>query len=227
MITEAFSRYRKRSAEATAHGAHHDQRRAYLLDLLREGFGIHAEEVELEYNVKADEARGRIDALYRDLVFEVKRDLEKEHDEVVRELTLYLGDRGHRAFGIATDGLRFEAYRLDNGSVARFAELDAAEATDEEATAWLDAYLFSQKSIAPTAEDVARRFGPQSAVFLAASAELAEIWADVKNNSTVARGSQSGIACCGLFTVRQRAATNSSCVTLILPSSLACSHTWR
>lgn len=186
MPVEAFGRYRKRSVEAAAQNLHHDQRRAYLLDLLREGFGIEVEEVELERNVKVAEARGRIDLLYRDLVFEVKRDLKKEHDDVVRELALYLSDRGHSAFGLATDGLRFEAYRLHDGYVERFAELDIAEATNQEGTDWLDAYLFSQESVTPTAEDVVRRFGPNSAVFLAASAELGEIWDEVKEDSTVA-----------------------------------------
>lgn len=186
MPVEAFARYRKRSVEAAAQKLHHDQRRAYLLDLLREGFGIEVEEVELERNVKVAQARGRIDVLYRDLVFEVKRDVKREHDDVIRELALYLKDRPGRAFGLATDGLRFEAYRLHDGSVEQFAELEIADATDQDGAAWLDAYLFSQESVTPSAEDVVRRFGPHSAVFLAASAELEEIWDDVKENSTVA-----------------------------------------
>jgi hypothetical protein len=86
----AFGGYRARIEDAIERGLHHDQRRAYLIDLLREGFGIDVEEVELERNVRVAGARGRIDVLYRQLVFEVKRDLERERPDLLQELDLYL-----------------------------------------------------------------------------------------------------------------------------------------
>lgn len=174
--TQAFARYRDRSRDAVERGLHHDQRRAHLQELLRDGFGIEVSDVELERNVRVAEARGRIDLLFRNLVFEVKRDLEKEHEDVLRELQLYLSESRHRSFAIATDGTRFEAYRLVGGTVELSNEVSFNEATDEEAVAWLDAYLFAQEAVAPTAEDVVRRFGPDSAVFLAAEDELRGMW---------------------------------------------------
>ncbi len=182
----AMETYRRRVEAAVAERLHHDQRRAYLQELLREGFGIDSEDVELERNVRVSEIRGRIDLLYRHIVFEVKRDLAKEHDDVLRELRLYLTKVGDRAFGLATDGLRFEAYRLAGDEVERFDELDLAQVDDATAFAWLDAYLFTEESVAPTAEDVVRRFGPRSAVFLSARDTLRDLWQAVRSDPAVA-----------------------------------------
>ncbi len=184
-LEEAFARYRERSREAVEKNLHHDQRRAHLQELLREGFGIDVTDVELERNVRVAEARGRIDLLFRNLVFEVKRDLEREHDDVLRELRLYLSESRSRAFAIAADGKRFEAYRLVRDEIERVNDLALAEVDNETAIAWLDAYLFTQEAIAPTAEDVVRRFGPRSAVFLAAEDELAQMWAQMADEPAV------------------------------------------
>jgi hypothetical protein len=86
---KAFATYRGRVEDAVERQLHHDQRRAYLVELLRDGFGIEVDEVELERNVRLAQARGRVDLLYRSVVFEVKRDLTREHADVVRELGLY------------------------------------------------------------------------------------------------------------------------------------------
>lgn len=179
----AMSRFRARMAGAVASNAHHDQRRAYLLDLLRDGYGIDTEEVELEAHVKVEEARGRIDVLFRRIVFEVKRDLERELDDVLRELHLYLTRVGERAFGIATDGAAMQSYRLSGGEVSLIDELDLMSTDDEIAFAWLDAYLFTQHSVRPTTDDVVRRFGPQSPVYLSAQEELQGLWARVRSKS--------------------------------------------
>lgn len=173
---EAFAEYRARSRLAVDQNSHHDQRRAQLQDLLREAFGIATADVELERNVRVAETRGRIDLLYRGLVFEVKRDLELEHDEVIRELELYMSESSERAFAIAVDGKRFEAYRLLSGKATLVGELTIEDSDDEAGVAWLDSYLFAQDAVTPTAEDVVRRFGPRSAVFIAVQDELAQMW---------------------------------------------------
>jgi SAM-dependent methyltransferase len=164
---------------------HHDQRRAYLIELLRTGFSIDVEEIELEHNVRLAQARGRVDLLYRDVVFEVKRDLARELADVERELTLYLNRLGGRSFGIATDGRRFLAFRLTADGLQQFDELNLDSASDEQAASWLDSYLFSAEDIAPNAEDVVRRFGPKSAVFLAARDELEDLWRQASGHSEV------------------------------------------
>jgi hypothetical protein len=181
----AMREFRARMAAAVAQNLHHDQRRAYLMELLRDGYGIEAVDVELERNVWVAEARGRIDLLYRRIVFEVKRDLDKERDDVLRELKLYLTQVGEDAFGLATDGRRIEAYRLREGDVYLYDELNLEDFDDDTAFAWVDAYLFAQEAVVPSAEDVVRRFGPQSPVYVSAQDELHELWAAVEAKTTV------------------------------------------
>jgi hypothetical protein len=180
-----IARYREAVGHAIATGAHHDQRRALLTSLLDIAFGITVHDVELEKNVRVAETRGRIDLLYRRLVFEVKRNLAREHDDVVRELTLYLSRIGEGAIGLATDGLHFDAYRLSDGELTRFASLDLDASDDEAAFQWLDAFLFSQTEVNPTAADVVRRFGPTSPVFQSSEAELKAQWSTVSSHPTV------------------------------------------
>lgn len=185
-LQEAFARYRATSRVAVQENLHHDKRRAQLQELLRDGFGVEADEFELERNVRFAEARGRIDLLYRNLVFEVKRDLRREHEDVIRELHLYLNGLDGRAFAIAADGERFEAYRLASEEVVLVNELTLDEVDDETAIQWLDAFLFTQQAIAPTADNVVRRFGPHSPVFLSAEDELRKMWGEAKQQLTAA-----------------------------------------
>ncbi len=182
---EAFAAYRARARDAVERNLHHDQRRAYLFELLREGFGVEAEDVVLEHNVKLLHTRGRIDLLYRQIVFEVKRDLEKEREDVLRELELYLRHVGDNGIALATDGLRFEVYRIGSDGVHLFDAFDATGLDDMTAAAWLDSYLFTQSAVTPTADDVVRRFGPKSSVFLAAEAELRQLWKTVAGDAAV------------------------------------------
>lgn len=60
----ALSRYNERMRSAIAADQHHDQRRAILVELLRDGFDLTVDEIELEHNVKVAKVRGRIDLLY-------------------------------------------------------------------------------------------------------------------------------------------------------------------
>lgn len=78
--------YHAQITAAISRNAHHDHRRALLIELLRKTFGIEVDEIELELKVKAAEARGRIDAFYRSVIFEVKIDLDRERADAIREL---------------------------------------------------------------------------------------------------------------------------------------------
>src|SRR5204862_7525963 len=98
--------------------------------------------------------------------------------------TLFRSDHvGGHSFGIATDGRRFEAYGLRDGRLEKFDELDLADVDDAGAAAWIDSYLFSESGLVPTAEDVVRRFGPTSAVFLATRERLHELWRAIATDS--------------------------------------------
>lgn len=182
----AVPEFLRQMKSAIAEHKHHDHRRAILIEFLRDGYGIELDEVELEHNVKTDEARGRIDLLYRHLVFEVKRDLEKEDADVKDELRKYLDKTGgDRSVALATDGKRFDAYRLSGDQVTPFASLKTDDVSDQELFDWLDGFLFSQEQVDPSAEDVVRRFGPESAVYASASDLLLELWKRVNDDTSV------------------------------------------
>jgi hypothetical protein len=71
-FTEYLQDYCHQAFDAIKEEKHHDQRRALLMDFLRKAFGIEVTEIDLEHKVKAASARGRIDAFYRFVIFEVK-----------------------------------------------------------------------------------------------------------------------------------------------------------
>ena len=73
---------------------------------------------ELELKIKAAEARGRIDAFYKFVIFEVKTDLERERPDAIRELKKYFESRSRPSDYVAavTDGLTVEVFDYDAAS---------------------------------------------------------------------------------------------------------------
>jgi len=85
----------------------HDEVKADFRQILIEEFG--AELGALDFERRVPEVRGRLDALIGRTVFEAKKNLDKEWDDVVRRMPDYLADRerdeGEQFVGIASDGL--------------------------------------------------------------------------------------------------------------------------
>jgi len=174
-FSEVFQDYLSQARAAKAENRHHDYRRALFLDFLKLAFGFKPDEFEVEKFLKIDlRQHGWVDALFRDLVFEFKRDMERERADGLRELQDYLRTLpyGAESVGLLTDGLLFEVYVLDGGELRQTDTFDLGKADDEMAFLWLDSYLFSQKNIAPTSADIVRRFGAQSPTFQAAARVL-------------------------------------------------------
>lgn len=167
-------------------GAHHDQIRHLFLCFLREAFPELEEldTVEIEHGIRFLKVRGFIDLLIGDLVFEIKRDIERERDDGIRELEKYLPALPHpeNTLGIITDGSRFEVYELRDGSLTKLDEFVLRAENPEEALLWLDSYLFQREDIEPTVSDISFRFGQRSLVFKRASEALAQMWKRVKGD---------------------------------------------
>jgi hypothetical protein len=168
-------------AQARAQSTHHDGLRHRFLDFLQNAFpSLDAKELELEYPVKALGIRGYIDALYRHVLFEFKRDLSREGAKGREELQRYISAQAEsqRYIGVLTDGESFEVYVPREGDLeqAYTFRLDADK--PQESWLWLEGLLFSQKQVRPTAQDVVRRFGEKSAVFAQARARLWQIGAE-------------------------------------------------
>jgi hypothetical protein len=174
-FSEALQDYLNNALTAQAENRHHDYRRSLFLDFLKRAFGLKVEEFEVEKFLRIDvRQHGWIDALFRALVFEFKRDLAKEREDGLRELRDYLRTLayGAESVGLLTDGLRFETYVLDGDALRRTDTFDLAQADAEAAFLWLDSYLFSQKNTPPTSADIVRRFGAQSPTFQTAARGL-------------------------------------------------------
>jgi hypothetical protein len=167
-------------------GTHHDQIRDDLLSFLREVFPKLEElgTVEIEHGVRLLKVRGYIDLLIGDIVFEIKRNLEREREDGIQELEKYLPALPHpeNTLGIITDGRRFEVYRLQNGNLSKTDEFVLRAEAPEKALLWLDSYLFQRKGIEPTVLDISFRFGQRSPIFKAAMEALSRMWALVKGD---------------------------------------------
>lgn len=153
--------------EARSKGASHDYLRQVFIEFARKSFQVNPIDVEIEKGVAGTKLRGFIDALYQDIVFEFKRDLKSERDKGKEELERYLQSLGNKQvfFGVLTDGLLFEVHILQEGKLAKIDEVNLERLSSDDAFLWFDAFLFSEKELAPTSQDVVKRFGDTSPVF--------------------------------------------------------------
>ena len=98
---ELFQEYLVTIEEAKQKKAHHDQLRNIFVGFLDKAFGVKCAEVELEKGIQFSEVRGFIDALYKDIIFEFKRDLATERDKGLQELSTYIQSlQGSQLFAV-------------------------------------------------------------------------------------------------------------------------------
>lgn len=168
-------------------GEHHDQRRHLLLDFLRKAFGIHSTEVSLERKVKANEVRGRIDALWRSLIIEVKSDIESERPQAKKELKKYFESQKYPSdyIGLLTDGVDCELYAYDKSNIKFVKGFEIKPEPPSEVFYNIDQLLYTAKSFPPTPEDIVIRFGAESMVFAKSSERLHSIYKKVERDSLV------------------------------------------
>src|SRR5207302_678101 len=133
--------YCEQMGEAIRAKRHHDTRRRLFLNFLREAFGIDPVEIELEHKLTVAELRGRIDALYRHIIVEVKTDLVDEREDAQRELKKYFASRQRPTeyIGILTDGSRCEAWHLNRSKeLVPISEIEMRADDPLAAWRWLD-----------------------------------------------------------------------------------------
>jgi hypothetical protein len=111
--------------------------------------------------------------------------LDRERDDLERELQLYLTAQGPDSFGIGTDGLRFEAYRLESGNLAKVDEFDMRDPEQApDALDWLDGFLFAIEGVAATGESIVARFGMDSPVYRTTADRLEVLWGRIAASET-------------------------------------------
>jgi methylase of polypeptide subunit release factors len=179
-----FTDYLSTIRDAKARGASHDYLRQVFIEFARKSFKVDPVDVELEKGIKGAALKGSVDALYQDIVFEFKRDLRTERDKGKEELERYLRALGDKQvyFGVLTDGLTFEAYILRDGSLAKIDDANLDRLSPEDAFLWFDAFLFSERGLTPTSQDVVKRFGDTSPVFNSSLHSLNRMLASAKND---------------------------------------------
>lgn len=138
---------------------------------------------------KAASARGRIDAFYRFVIFEVKRDLEEERDDALTGLKKYFESQKDPSDYVAsvTDGLHFEVfdydYRTKQPKLLRSFEVEAE--APQVAYGELDELLAAGRKIPPLSGEVVIRFGPTSLTFNRSRQALRDAFESVKDLSDV------------------------------------------
>jgi len=188
---EILRDYLETLAKLRAQGASEDGIRDAFLQFLRTAFPrlSAAEPFWLEKHIPALRVRGGFaDTLYGDLIFEFKRRLDDaSRRKGQEELQRYLSNQTppDRYFGILTDGEMLEVYALRDGELTKVDELKLDAEKADECHLWLDCYLFHEKNLVPTANDVALRFGERSPTFWHSLRLLRSVWQRAKDTPSV------------------------------------------
>jgi len=157
----------------------HDEVKSGFRQLLIQEFGVEYHALRFEQPVP--EVRGRLDALVGRTVFEAKRNLEEEWDQVARRMPRYLEDRereeGHRFVGIASDGLKWVALELEGGRLDEVGRITLDPDRPELFLAWLDGMVALKSSLAPEPLTIRAELGPESVAFRRVMATLKALWA--------------------------------------------------
>ena len=139
--------------------------------------------------------RGRVDALYGNLIIEFKRSLAKSLPEAEEQIRKYLAllychaeERARPFIGMATDGIQFVTYaprlRPDVAEPTpgdiQLVEIEKANfesLSPEETFYWLDRYFVRKTGLlAPRTESIVKDFGPTSGSFVHAMNLLDTVW---------------------------------------------------
>lgn len=175
-FANVYTRYIESANRARAEKKLEQERKRLFFGFLQEGFGLKFENMEIEKRVRlAESGRGFVDAIFGELVFEFKQDLSRNHAQTLTQLSDYLNSdemRDQEYIGVLSDGLHFEIYTRGERELKPLDSFDLKADQPEDAFARLDAYLFSQKAMHPTAHDIVARFGANSPSFHAAFAKL-------------------------------------------------------
>jgi type I restriction-modification system DNA methylase subunit len=137
--------------------------------------------------------RGRIDALYGNLIIEFEKDLRKSLNEALEQLkqyTSYLIQSGEKTnyLCLATDGILFNVYlpkiKSDNEiELEDIEKIDLTKIAPYDAYFYLDRYFFRKAKLHPKTEDIVRDFGIKSPAFKYSLNTLELIWNSIKERS--------------------------------------------
>jgi predicted RNA methylase len=165
----------------------HDEVKSDFRQLLVEEFGV--ELGALDFERRVPEVRGRLDALIGRTVFEAKRNLDQEWDDVVRRMPDYLADRereeGERFVGIASDGLKWVVFERQEDQLVALKETTLDPEKADAFLAWLDGAVALKVSLQPDPMTVRLELGQESVAFRRANEGLQALWGKLKDDPAV------------------------------------------
>ena len=166
----------------------HDEVKSDFRQLLVEEFGVDLGALDFERRVP--EVRGRLDALIGRTVFEAKRNLDQEWDDVVRRMPDYLADRereeGEHFVGIASDGLKWVVFERSGGELVKLKDTTLDPDKADVFLAWLDGAVALKSALHPDPITVRLELGQDSVAFRRANDGLRALWDKLKNDPAVA-----------------------------------------
>ena len=132
-------------------------------------FGIESQELDFEKSIKTKvmQMRGRMDAVFGNIIFEFKKDLLSAEETAKEELHKYFQSYLERSetnfLGIANDGIHFKVFYpiIEENKVVGVEEKDSInleKSSAQKVFLCFDSYLFSTEKITPTSADIKRRF---------------------------------------------------------------------
>ncbi len=164
-----------------------------FIRFLEKVFGISPETITMEVPVVSNIllVRGRIDAVFGNIIMEFKVSLERELEDAKTELAKYFQSFAEKYpsrsyIGIAHDGLDFRVFQpvhetqLDTGkTVITFVkEIDhlnlESEQDPERIYLWFDSYFFASDRVYPSSQDITRRLGTESPTYHAIEKKFEE-----------------------------------------------------
>jgi len=168
--------------------------------ILTKVFQVDPADIDWEIGVKTVRLakRGRIDAVFGNVLFEFKKDLRTATDVAEEELHKYLQsyhekNPGDNFIGIASDGVLFKVYKPrfshtptgERQAVEKIIptdSLDLVEVKDSrDIFTWFDSYFFWSQKIIPTSYDIKKRFGLKSATYVQFFEELITLHESLKS----------------------------------------------
>ena len=150
-------------------------------------FDVESKDLDFEKSVKTEvmQMKGRIDAVFGNVIIEFKKDLssglEIAKEELLKYFQAYLEKSETNFLGIANDGINFKVFYpiIKSNQVTDIEEIDEInleKSSVKEIFLWFDSYFFSTEKIIPTSEDIKRRFGLDSPTFATIHRKLEELF---------------------------------------------------
>ncbi|MGE0062842.1 MAG: N-6 DNA methylase [Xanthobacteraceae bacterium] len=166
----------------------HDEVKSDFRQLLVEEFGV--ELGALDFERRVPEVQGRLDALIGRTVFEAKRNLDQEWDDVVRRMPDYLADRereeGERFVGIASDGLKWVVFERNGNQLEKLKDTTLDPDKPDAFLAWLDGAVALKSALPPDPTTIRIELGQDSVAFRRANESLRSLWDRLKDDPAIA-----------------------------------------